>query len=637
MESPLIILRNYWNHSAFRPLQEEIIQAILERKDTFVLMPTGGGKSVCFQVPALVMEGLCLVVTPLIALMRDQVEQLKKKGINAVAIHSGMRRDEIDILLDNCVYGNVKFLYVSPERLQTELFQERFKRMNCTLVAVDEAHCVSQWGYDFRPPYLKIGVLRDLNPNCTFVALTATADKTVQNDIVTHLKLRPPVATFSKSFARDNLSFVMRKTADKQKAMLDILRKVNGSAIVYARSRKGTMTISDFLIRNGIRASYYHAGLSPEIREKHQDDWIRNNVRVVAATNAFGMGIDKPDVRIVIHVDVPENIEMYYQEAGRAGRDGARAYAVVLYTDADLSVARQKVVQAYPEIAYIKEIYQALANYFQLATGAGEGESFDFDLDNFSKRFGFKPVEVFNAIKKLEEEGLLLLNESFFSPSRIHFSVDSNQLYQFQVAHERFDPIIKALLRLYGGGLYSGYVNISESYLARALEIDPGIVYELLNNLHELGIINYQSRKDKPQVTFVLPRQDSATLPIDKNRLEARRKLMLSKVDAMVRLVQEPDRCRMQVIQEYFDEVAYTPCGKCDHCIAKRRRENLTELQNLRTEILKVLSRGKMTIDELEQQLSPPHPELFVELVRDLLDEDLISYDDVWNLSLKRG
>ncbi|HZX75422.1 MAG TPA: ATP-dependent DNA helicase RecQ, partial [Cyclobacteriaceae bacterium] len=469
MFTPTEILKQYWGYDHFRPSQAEIIQAVLEKKDVLALLPTGGGKSVCFQVPALIMEGVCIVITPLIALMEDQVGQLKRRGVSAVAVHSGMSHSQIDITIDNCVYGKIKFLYLSPERLQTEMFTERVKKMTVSLVAVDEAHCISQWGYDFRPPYLKIAELRELIQDVPFIAVTASATKVVKEDIIQKLELLKP-EIFQQSFARENLSFVVRKTEKKEKQLLTILKKVAGSSIVYVRSRKATQELAKMLNQAGVSAIFYHAGLTYKERSERQEEWIKNISRVIVATNAFGMGIDKPDVRTVAHMDLPENLEAYYQEAGRAGRDGKRSYAVVLFHEVDVLSLQSKVQQAQPTLEYLNKIYQSLANYFHLAVGSSQGESYDFDLDDFSKRFSFKSVTVYAALKKLEEAGLIQLNEGFYRPSRVHLLVDKKRLYEFQIANEKFDPLIKSLLRLYGATLFADFVNISENQISSSLK-----------------------------------------------------------------------------------------------------------------------------------------------------------------------
>lgn len=633
METPITILRTYWKHNQFRPLQEEIIQSVLAGNDTLALLPTGGGKSVCFQVPALLLEGICIVITPLIALMDDQVDQLKKRNILAAAIHSGMSRGAIDVLLDNCIYGQIKFLYVSPERLQTEIFIARVKQMKVALIAVDEAHCISQWGYDFRPPYLKIPSLRELKPDVPVIALTATATVQVRGDIMEKLAFRKTAGVFQRSFARDNLSFVVRKTDNKDKKLLEILQKVKGSAILYVRSRKATQDIADWLVKRNIAASYYHAGLSFEERSKRQSDWIQNKTRVMVATNAFGMGIDKPDVRSVIHLDLPENPEAYYQEAGRAGRDEKRAFAVILYQEADVINLRFKTEQAHPSPEVLKKTYQALANYYQLALGSAAGESFDFDLNDFSERFHQHPAEAYTALKKLEEEGLIQFTESFYNPSHLHLLMDHARLYEFQIANARFDPVVKMLLRLYGGELYAGFVKISEPYLAKALKMPLSETIAILQHLHALQVVFYQPLKDKPQVTFVLPRQDADRLPLDKKRLEERKKLNTDKVEAMIAYATTQHRCRMQMLQEYFGESTSKLCGLCDFCIQQKKKDN-NEFSELQEGILTVIRKSPLTVEQLEEQIAPRDYDLFVDVVRDMVDEGILEYDDGWRLRL---
>ncbi len=580
------------------------------------------------------MEGVCIVITPLIALMQDQVAQLKKRGTQAYAVHSGMSHREIDITLDNCIYGQVKFLYLSPERLLTELFRERFKKMNVCLVAIDEAHCISQWGYDFRPPYLQIAELREIKSKIPFIALTASATRMVKADIADKLELKAP-AIFQRSVVRENLSFVVRKTENKEKKLLEVLRKVQGTAIVYVRSRKATQDLSRWLNKQGIKSTFYNAGLTHEERSGRQQEWISGLVRVMVSTNAFGMGINKADVRTVIHMDLPENLEAYYQEAGRAGRDGKRSFAVLIFHDADVLALDLKIQQSQPGLEYLKKIYQALANYYQLAIGSSQGESFDFELEEFCKRFNFKSSAVYPALKKLEEMGLLQLSESFYRPSRLHFSIDKKKLYDFQVANEKYDPLIKTFLRLYGGELFTEFIGISESQVGKTLKRSTKSIADDLIKLGKLQLLNYEPASDKPQITFVLPRQDPDHLPIDMARLEGRRSLIFEKKDAMIAYVTQSHRCRMEVIQEYFDEEALIPCGICDVCIEKRKKENQTALKDYREQIFYLLKEKSFSAEDLETAVSPQDQELFVEVLREMVDNGDVVYDEFWVLHLR--
>lgn len=579
-------------------------------------------------------DGVCVVITPLIALMQDQVEQLKKRGIGAIAIHSGMNRTEIDIALDNCVYGKQKFLYVSPERSQTEIFRERFKKMNVNLVAIDEAHCISQWGYDFRPPYLLIAQLREIKPTVPFMAVTASATPMVRDDIAARLQLKSP-ALFQKSFARENLSLVVRKTETKEKQLLTILKKVPGSAIVYVRSRKATETTAKFLTRNKIESIFYHAGLNTEERTSRQHDWITNQIRVMVATNAFGMGINKADVRTVVHLDLPENMEAYYQEAGRAGRDGKRSYATIVYHESDAVALRHKVELAQPDLSELKKIYQALANYYQLALGAGLSEAFNFDLDAFCRRFNFKQASVFPVLKKLEEFGLILLNEGFHRPSRAHFQIEKTKLYEFQVANEHFDPLIKTMMRSYGAELFSDFVTISESQLAKVLKTSNEEIKKELKRLQDLQLLIYEPASNDPQIVFVLPRQDADRLPINKKEFEGRRKLHLDKMDAMLEYADQAIRCRMQVIQEYFGEITDDICGICDVCIGKKKKDSSAVLKDYIDQIHYLLDQKPMSVDELETAVAARDKDLFIEAVRELVETGSIFYDEVWTLHKK--
>jgi len=628
--SPEQILKQYWGYNAFRHSQKEIVESILKGKDCLVLLPTGGGKSICFQVPALMLNGICIIISPLIALMEDQVAHLKQRGIRAETIHSGLKRSEIDILLDNCIYGDIKLLYVSPERLQTEIFIERFKRMKVSFVAIDEAHCISQWGYDFRPSYLLIANIRE-GRAIPFLALTASATAAVKKDIVEKLQLKSP-AFFQRSFERPNISFAVRHTENKERKLLDVLQKIQGPSIVYVRSRKSTRDLAQWITRQGIAATFYHAGLDYDERKKRQADWQKSKARVIVATNAFGMGIDKEDVRSVMHFDLPESLEYYYQEAGRAGRDGKKAYAVIIYHTSDVSTLEAKVNQSQPNFDYLKKNYQAIANYYQLAEGAGLNESLDFDIEDFCHRFNIRPANVYPAIRKLEESGLIQLNESFYSPSKLHIAVDKVRLYEFQVANAKFDPVIQAILRLYGAEILSSFTVISESHIAKALKISEPDVIALLKQLNQLKILNYLPVSNKPQLTFLTPRHDSDRLPIDNQWLEERRKLVFSKMRAMINYATHDHQCRQWTMLDYFDEKNYGTCGVCDVCLAKKKKENLAELKDYREQILYLLKQKPLTVDELENEVKPTDHELMMEVVREMVDEGVIGYDEFWVL-----
>lgn len=631
MPTPSDILKQYWGYTQFRSPQEKIIEAVVNKQDVLAILPTGGGKSICFQIPTLMQDGICLVITPLIALMQDQVKQLKQRGIPAVAVHAGMHHREIDITLDNCVYGQQKFLYLSPERLQTDLFKERVKKMKVSLVAIDEAHCISQWGYDFRPPYLQIADLREVHPNVPFIALTASATENVKADIIEKLKFKNGIL-FQKSFARDNLSLVIRKSELKEKKLLEILRKVPGAAIVYVRSRKATVVLATFLKKNSISSTFYHAGLTHAERTTRQEEWISNRCRVMVATNAFGMGIDKADVRVVVHMDLPENLEAYYQEAGRAGRDGKRSYAAILYHDSDIDSLKLKVEQGQPALPVLKNTYQALANFFQVALGSSQGESFDFDLEVFCKRLNLKSIEVYPALKKLEEFGLIEFNESFYRPSVLHFAFDNKKLYEFQVAHARFDPVIKALLRLYGGELYTDFTPISETQIAQMLRTTVGAIKLELDQLHNLQVLVYEPVNDSPKITFVTARQDAAKLPIDMNEFTRRRNLHLEKMEAIINYTTQSHRCRMQLIQEYFNEITDATCGRCDVCIERHKQENTALFKDYEQQINYLLTQKPMTVDELELAVDPAEKEVFIEVIREMVDSGELYYDEVWVL-----
>lgn len=612
------ILKNYWGHQQFRPLQEEIITSVLNGQDTLALLPTGGGKSVCFQIPALAKDGICIVVSPLIALMKDQVENLREKGIEATAIVSGMGKREIDIALDNCIYGPVKFLYLSPERLLSDLVKERIKYMRVNLFAIDEAHCISQWGYDFRPPYLHIAELRQLHPKVPVLALTATATEQVRADIKEKLQLKN-AAVFQKSFERKNISYLVEHEENKLRRMLQIARGAKGSGIIYVRSRKDTFELSRFLNENGISADYYHAGLPGETRSAKQDAWKKSHSAVMVATNAFGMGIDKPDVRFVIHRDLPESLEAYYQEAGRAGRDEHRAYAVLLYNSTDRIKQEKKFEASYPSLEEMKQIYHYLANYYQLAYGTGEGLSFDFDIADFCSRFKLEPVKTLNTLKFLEQNEYLSVNESVFLPSRFRFEVQNEELYNFQIQNQAWDPFIKVLLRSYGGA-FDHYVNLREFDLAKRTGLTVQLIISNLNQLQDFGILTYLQQTDKPQITYLKPRQTSANLLINMPFITERKQLYYEKMEAVLNYA-EHQKCRSQMLLAYFDEDDAPKCGICDVCLQERRQNNQTEIaERLTNEILEVLLPAPLTLDGLINGTKGGHQKEKLDVIRQLLD-----------------
>ncbi len=619
-------LKTYWGYDHFRPLQEDIVRSVLNGKDTLALLPTGGGKSVCFQVPALAMEGICIVVTPLIALMKDQVEQLQKRGIAAVAIYSGLNRREIDIALDNCVYGSIKFLYLSPERLLTDIVRERIKRMKVNLLAVDEAHCISQWGYDFRPPYLELASLRELLPDVPVLALTATATEQVRKDIQEKLLFKQQ-NIFVKSFARSNLSYSCLYTEDKIGRLLEILQRMNGQSIVYVRSRRQTVEIARFLQSRQMAATAYHAGLKFEERSAAQKAWIDDKVRVIVATNAFGMGIDKPDVRLVVHLDLPESLEAYYQEAGRAGRDEKYSYAVILYGPSDVTDLHKKVEEAHPPLEFIRRVYQCLANYYQLAVGSGALSSFDFELADFANNYKLKALEVHHAIKRLEGEGYLQLNEGYYNPSRLFILLDNTALYEFQVKNPDHDALLRLVLRMYGGEAFANFVKISERKLAGYLKKTEQEVRRKLEYLHKLQVIVYEPQHDAPQLVFTKPRQDAHNLPLNHKKLNELRDKATVQVKAMSHYVETNNRCRTQLLLAYFNEITDKSCRICDYCLAQRKKERLQqELKEFEDQVKKIVQQQPVLPKKLIAQFQPKDSETITSLIREMVDTGKLTY-----------
>jgi len=620
------ILTKHWGYSSFRPLQEEIILSVLDGSDTLALLPTGGGKSLCFQVPALAKDGVCLVVSPLIALMKDQVDNLKKRGISAAAIYSGMHPMEIRITLDNCRFGDIKLLYLSPERLATEAMREIIRVMKVSLLAVDEAHCISQWGYDFRPPYLDIAEVRSLLPGVPVLALTATATPKVVRDIQQRLGFKKE-NVFVKSFERKNLTYLVLKEENKMKRLVGILSKVKGPGIVYVRNRRHTKEISDFLRKNGISADFYHAGLAPAIRERRQSAWIKEESRIIVSTNAFGMGIDKPNVRIVVHLDLPDSVEAYFQEAGRGGRDEKKAFAVLLYENADIIDARHNLTLSYPELKTIRAVYQALGNYFQLPAGMGRDARFDFDLAAFAEQYNFQPVVVFNCLKFLEKEGYVMMTEGIRQPSRVHIKAAREELYRFQVEHERYDHLIKTMLRSYGG-ILSGFITFSEAELARRSGLDADETVKNLKHIARLGILDYIPATDKPQVIYLQERLDSRDLVISPENYRDRQRDASSRMEKMIAYAQSTSKCRSQALLSYFGECASKRCGQCDVCIERNKLDlNEMEFNTIIAAIKPLLKEKPLTLEELVSACGQIREEKAVRAVQWLEDNDKVSVD----------
>jgi len=600
------LLLKYWGFSKFRPLQEEIIDSVYSGKDTLALMPTGGGKSITFQIPALAKDGICLVITPLIALMKDQVEGLNKRGIKAMAIYSGMKKREIDLALDNCIFGDYKFLYLSPERINTELFKARVAKMNVNMIAVDEAHCISQWGYDFRPSYLNIAALKDiLNKDVPFLALTATATPEVVEDIQDKLRFKEKNVLW-KSFERKNLVYLVRKVESKENYLLNTLSKIKGTGIIYTRSRKKTKWISDMLNKHGIVSDYYHAGLSNEVRSEKQDAWQQNKKRVMVATNAFGMGIDKPDVRFVVHYDLPDNLESYYQEAGRAGRDEKKAYAVLLFSDADKAKMKQRIQNSFPEMEDIKNLYEAVCQYLQIPYEGGKYQAYDFNISDFASRYKFGLMTIYNGIKLLQRGGYLELTDEVSNRSKIYFFVNRDDLYNFQLANEKYDGFIKLILRNYTG-VFTDYTKIDENMLAKKIHVSVDKIYQYLNRLKYYKIIDYIPYKKTPMIVLTEERLKKKSIYLSKDQYKERKELFSKQVKQVLGYAETETKCRSQILLEYFGEENAYRCGICDVCTRRNELElSKYEFDVILEELKKILKDKAARIDEIIEHLEYP-------------------------------
>lgn len=618
------ILKQYWGYDCFRGIQEDIIDSISKNKDTLGLMPTGGGKSITFQVPALAKEGMCLVITPLIALMKDQVQNLKKRGIKALAIYSGMSRQDIIITLENCIFGNYKFLYISPERLDTEIFRTKLRKMHISMITVDESHCISQWGYDFRPAYLKIAEIRELLPDVPVLALTATATPEVVKDIQARLHFRHK-NVFRMSFERNNLAYIVRKTENKTAELLHILRSMPGSAIVYVRNRRRTKEITELLNNEHITADFYHAGLDDATKDIRQHRWQSGESRVMVATNAFGMGIDKPDVRIVIHMDLPDSIEAYFQEAGRAGRDGQKAYAVILYAKSDKTTLHKRIPDTFPEKEYIRDVYEHLQYYYQMAMGDGLDCVREFNIEDFCRKFKYFPVPVDSALRILTQAGYLEYTAEQDSTSRILFTIRRDELYRLREMGEDMDRLIQAVLRSYTG-VFTDYTYINEDSLAIRTGLTRRQIYEMLVHLAKLRIVSYIPHKKTPYIIYTRERVEAQRIHISPEVYEHRKARYETRINAMLDYVTNNTVCRSRMLLDYFGERNEHNCGQCDTCISLRSKSKASEQPDRETLCAKVcgiLSRESLTPAGLLKQL-PMDKELLTEILHRLSDEGKI-------------
>lgn len=620
------ILKKHWGYDSFRSIQRNIIESIGQGKDTLGLMPTGGGKSITFQVPALASEGVCIVITPLIALMKDQVMNLRKKGIKATAIYSGLSHDDILVILENCIFGNTKFLYISPERLSSQLFQAKLRHMRISFITVDEAHCISQWGYDFRPAYLNLSDIRKLMPNIPILALTATATPEVVNDIQEKLGFKQS-NVFRMSFERKNLAYIVRKSEDKYQELIHILSRVEGSAIVYVRSRKRTKEIAELLNANGFSATFYNAGLETNLKDERQKAWTNDKIRIMVATNAFGMGIDKPDVRLVIHIDSPDSIEAYFQEAGRGGRDGRKSYAVLLYNNNDYSKMAKRITDNFPDRDYIKQVYEHLAYYYQIGVGSGYNKTFEFNIEKFCHIFKHFPVQADSALRILERAGYIEYTEERDNSARVMFITERDELYRLNNNTQTEDKVIISLLRNYSG-LFSDYAFIDESFIATDTGLTSHEVYETLKSLNDKHILNFIPRKRIPFIKYTQRREETKHIVIMPDVYEHRKEQFSKRIETMKQYTQCDTECRSRILLAYFGEKISNNCGLCDICIThsgEHTGEN--EINDAKSKITTLLSDGqKHHITELHKLLISTTTMNVV--LADLIAEEIIYQKD---------